>query len=609
MIKNFDIDEKEERLVLERYRELKDERRKYIPRWNDIRDYVSITNEINTEFEDYKSPAEPKDLYINDPTGFICTNQAGDYLAGILWSKNAITIKPSDYIDKVSKGSDLSEFYKKVTEKTLEQINSTDAGFQSILKSYCYDQFSFATSGIGAFRSKEFDNGQSECCLSYKSYGVYNSCIDEGASNKINVIYTCYNWRLNKIVEEFCVTNGFFDNKALDDMPDEIKKAYEAGRFNQKFKLVYGVLPNNFYRMDKRGKLGAKFKGYWFLENSKQIFKVDYYKELPIAICRFIRVNGQVYGESSGSLAISSIKILNHVTGDTIDNIEKRNDAPLGVVSGALVAGNMLNRSAGSVTVFNSQATSGQQAPIFPISQAGDISSVINFLIPQLKKDITNIFKIDQLLDFNTKTQMTATESSYRMSIRGKSINGILSQQKTECIEPIIHRSVSIIQECGLYGVSLENMPERTPEEILRKQMAIKENDFIPDVVAQAMKDNKPWYKIEFNGELERLCNAEIYEAIGRFLQYFSAILNIKPEIAYAINAYEFLELLKSVSNLVNDNLVKTKTEYEQIIAAMEEAKAKQAQMQQALLQSQTGKNIAVMGKDEASANVIRSQY
>ena len=75
------------------------------------------------------------------------------------------------------------------------------------------------------------------------------------------------------------------------------------------------------------------------------------------------------------------------------------------------------------------------------------------------------------------------------------------------------------------------------------------------------------------------------------------------------INAYEFLELLKSVSNLVNDNLVKTKTEYEQIIAAMEKAQAKQAQMQQALLQSQTGKNIAAMGKDEASANVIRSQY
>lgn len=601
---NIDITEKEQNLVIARYKELKSERTKYIPRWKEVQQYVAITNEVNSEFEDTQQPNEQKDIFINDPTAFSSVNQAGDYLAGILWSQNAVTLEPSKYVKEKAQGSDLSQFYKKATEVFLEQMNATDAGFQSILKSYCYEQFSFGTSGIGTFKSKEFENGQSECCLSFKPFGVWNSCIDEGSNNKIDVVFTVYHWRLTQIIEEFCYNEGEFSKELFANMPEEIQRAYENNKFNDKFKLVYGILPNSCFSMGKRGKVGARFKGYWFLENSaKNIFKVDYFNKMPIAMCRAIRVNNQIYGESSGTLAISSIKMLNHIAGNTVDNIEKTTDAPLGVVSGALVAGNVINRSAGSVTTFNSQATANSQQPIFPISQAGDISAVVNFLIPELKKDIINIFKIDQLLDFNNQTQMTATESSYRMSIRGKSINGLLSQEKSEGIEPTCHRAISVILDCGLFGKTLDELPETTPEEIAYKEQVKQQGDYIPDVVADAMKDNKIWYKLKFNGELEKLCNAEVYDSIGRFLQYLQAVLQIKPELIHAINAYEFLELLKSVSNLVNDNLVKNKYEYEELLTKMQEEAQAQAEQQAMLQQSQAMKNLASAGKDGAIAN------
>lgn len=601
---DIDLNEKENKLVTDRFQELKTERNKYIPRWKDVKNLVSITNEVNSEFDDTQQPNEQKDVFINDPTAFICTNQAGDYLAGILWGLNAITLEPSEYIKKKAKGADLSEFYKKATEITLEQMNATDAGFQSILKSYCYEQFSFGTSGIGTFKSKEFENGQSECCLSYKAFGVWNTCIDEGAGNKIDVVYTVYNWRLNQIIEEFCLNDeGNFDEAKFKDMPEEIQKDYEANKFNAKHKIIFAVLPNNHFCMGKRGKNGAKFKGYWFLDNAdKKIFKVDYFNKMPIAMCRAIRVNGQVYGESAGTICLSSIKMLNYVSGSTIDNIDKITDPALGYLSGSLVAGNVINRSAGSATEFNIQALQSGQTPIFPLSQAGDISAVVNFLIPELKKNITNIFKIDQLLDFNNQTEMTATESSYRMSIRGKSINGLLNQQKSEEIEPTVHRSISIIQDCGLYGYKLSELSEETEEDVAFKEQVINDNDFIPEVVEEAMKNNKLWYKLKFNGELEKLCNAEIYEAIGRFMQYLSAILQIKPELVNAINDYEFLELLKSVSNLVNDKLIKSKYQYEELLKAIEQAKQEEAQRQNALMQAQMMKDGATASKDMAQA-------
>ena len=607
----IDITEQEEKLVIERFRELKTERNRYIDRWRDVQDYVAITNEINTEFEDNKQPNEQKDIFINDPTAFISVNQAGDYLAGILWNLNAVTLEPSKYIKDKAQGADLSAFYKKATEVFLEQMNATDAGFQSILKSYCYEQFSYGTSGIGTFKSKEFENGQSECCLSFKPFGVWNSCIDEGSNNKIDVVYTVYHWRLNQIIEEFCYEDGAFSEELMKNLPDEMQRAIEGNKYNQKFKIIFGILPNNSYIMGKRGKKGAKYKGYWFIENSEsKVFKVDYFNKLPIAMCRAIRVNNQVYGESSGTLAISSIKMLNHIAGNTVDNIEKTTDPALGVISGALVAGNVFNRSAGSVTTFNPQAQANGQSPVFPISQVGDISAVVNFLIPELKKDIVNIFKIDQLLDFNNQTQMTATESSYRMSIRGKSINGLLTQEKSETIEPVCHRAISIINECGLFGKTYEEiqeLPEETEEQLAYKQRLIKEGDFIPQIIEEAMKDNKIWYKLKFNGELEKLCNAEVYEAIGRFLQYLSALLQIDPNLIHALNTYDLLELLKSVSNLVNDNLVKNKYDYDDIIKKLEEAQQQQAEQQAMLQQSEVAKNMATAEKGSTEARNIAS--
>lgn len=609
----IDLSEKEEKLVIKLFAELKTERSKYITRWKDVQNYVAISNEINTEFEQSKSENEQKDIFINDATAFTSVYQAGDYLAGILWNSNAVTIEPSKYIKDQIDNAEISDFYKKATKVFLEQMNSTDAGFLSVLKSYCYEQFSYGTSGIGTFKSKEFEKGQSECCLSFKSFGVWNSCIDEGSNNKIDIVYTIYNWRVNQIVEEFCYDEGKFSQEFFDELPEDIKQAAENKEFNKKFKLVFAVMPNDLYLIGKSGKVGAKFKGYWFSDTSEQkIFKVVYFKNMPIAMCRAIRVNNQVYGESSGTLAISSIKMINYIKGNTVDNIEKTTDPALGIISGALVAGNVFNRSAGAINTFNPQAVANGQIPIFPIAQAGDISAVVNFLIPELKKDIVNIFKIDQLLDFNNQTQMTATESAMRMSIRGKSLNGLLSQQKSEEVEPTCHRAISIIADCGLFGKKYSEvmeLPETTDEELALKEKLLNEKDFIPEVVEKAMNDGKQWYTLKFNGELEKLANAELYEAFGKFLQYLSAALQIKPEIIHAINSYELLDFLKSISNLVNDNLIKNKYDYDEIIKTIQEQSKQQAQQQEMLAQSQALKNLAGAQKDDVQAQMIGGNY
>ena len=85
-------------------------------------------------------------------------------------------------------------------------------------------------------------------------------------------------------------------------------------------------------------------------------------------------------------------------------------------------------------------------------------------------------------------------------------------------------------------------------------------------------------------------------------MQYFASVLQMKPEIVNAINEYEFLDLLKDVSNLVNNNLVKTKTEYKQIVDALQQAQAQQAQQQAMLSQGALERDMAGANRDNALA-------
>lgn len=601
--------ETEHQLVIERYKQCKEERTNYIPRWKEVENYMAINSDINSDFQDEKHPTQKKDPYINDPTGFVCVNNAGDYLAGILWSADMVDIEPSDYILEQTNGEKYEDFFKSATTKFRKQMNHSDAGFSTVLRSYCYDQESYATSGIGVFRSKEYDNEQSECCLDFKNYNVQNSCIDEGANNRISVIFTVYNWRLNKIIEEFCYEDNIFKKELFDKLPEEIKKAYEANKFNEKFKLVNGILPNNSYKLNKRGKAGAKYKGYWFLENKTEIFKEDYYRVLPIAFCRAIRVANQIYGESHGTIATSAVKVLNYVTGVTIDNIDKTTDPALGIISGSLLAGHTLNRSANAVNQFNSSAVKDGNA-VFNIAQAGDISGVINWLIPLLKQDINNIFKLDQLLDFNNKTPMSATESSYRMSIRGKSIAGLISQQKTEMLEPVIHRAISIMEDCGIFGKALSDITADTQEELIAAITQAKdEQNYIPDEIAQAMKDGKPWYSIKYHGELEKLSNNELYSALTYFFQFLQFIIQINPQIVNAIDSYKFLSFCKDISNLGNENFVVSETAYKEVLAQIQQAQQQQAEVAQNAQNAQTLNNLASADKSNAEADNMKDIF
>lgn len=590
------MSKKEQRNVQELWSALKANGERYKPVWDDISRYTGISVQPDYMWNNNQSKkSQQLDDFVDDPTSAISVNQAGDYLIGIMWGTgdNVFDIVPSRYVLELADPAELDNWYKFATDQTLYHMNHADAGLHTAFRPYAYDQFSFGTSGIGCFPNNDFTERLSDNALIFRNYGIDNTRIDEGRSGVPDIVGCTYHWKVNRIIGEFASTGGVVDKAKLAKLPRAIQNAYNANNLNDEFDIVCLIFPRADFDPKLKGKRGAKYRGVWFLDQAtdNNIFYEEDFAEKPIAMARQIKVRGEVYGRSSGTLLISSIRAVNFMVGTVIEILEKMSNPSLGMFNNAIFGDSALDTSPNGLTIFNSAGMGNGQSPLFPLYDVGNPEGIIKFLIPYLNDKITTAFKVDALLDFSSAKEMTATESLQRYAIRGKSLSGMLQQQKVECLEPNTKRSISVLAIMGELGV--DPTTDRARAASLTERG--KTNRIIPEAVLEVMRSGRPWYELKWNNELEKLTRTEAVQNLVQILQSIIAIAGVYPDIIQAINWYK---LLKEI----NDNL-----DYNsQIMISEKDFKAKMQAMaeQRALaMQVQAGQAGAQIQKDTASAN------
>lgn len=579
---------------------MKENGERYKPIWDDISKYTGITVEPDYMWHNQGKKDNELDEWIDDPTSAISVNQAGDYLIGIMWGSgtDVFDIIPSRYVLELADQAELENWYKFATDQTLYHMNHGDAGLHTALRPYAYDQMSFGTSGIGCFPNNDFKNRIADNALIFRNYGIDNTRIDEGKSGVPDVVGCNYHWKVNRIIGEFAMTDGQFDQKKFDKLPNSIRKAYEANDMNQEFDIVCLVFPRHDFDPKLKGKRATKYRGVWFMDKEKErdIFFEEDFKEKPIAMARQIKVRGEVYGRSSGTLLISSIRAVNFMVGTVIEILEKMSNPSLGMFNNAIFGDSVLDTSPSGMTIFNSAMAGNKGSPMFPIHDVGDPSGIIQFLIPYLNDKITTSFKVDALLDFNNAKDMTATESLQRYAIRGKSISGMLQQQKVEGLEPTCKRSISVLLDLGELGVNPRDEAERA--EGLRDRG--KPERVIPEAVLDIMAAGRPWFELKFNNEMEKLMRTEAVQNLLQILNAIMAISGVYPDIIEAVNWYK---LLKDINDNLdyNNQILMSEKDFKEKIAAIAEAR-------KAAMQMQAGQAGATMQKDAAQANKTQKE-
>lgn len=584
--------------VYQVYEELRSDWENRRDEWEDISSFVGIT--VDTEYQ-YRTGSfderDDLDEHIDDPTAALSVNQAGDYLVGLMWGTgdNVFKLEPSVYVTELADEAELAPFYKFASEQALYHMNHEDAGLSTSMQPYAYDQMSFGTSGIGCFRNNDFMLGISENALMFPHYGIDNTMIDEGKNGKVEIVFSIYNWRVNRIVGQFATKDGVVDEKLLMKLPEKIRKAYKENNVNIKYKIVFGFMPREDYDPKLKGKRGTRYVGYWFMDEGKtdkRPFKTEDFATKPVAMARAIKVRGEKYGRASGTLLISSIRSVNYLVGLSIETAEKLTNPALGMFNNAIFGDSVLDTSPDGLTIFNQELFGQQGDPAFPLYDVGDPAALIQFVVPYLNEKITTGFKVDALLDFNSAKEMTATESLQRYTIRGQSLSGFLLQQKNEMLVPLVKRALSILMSLGALGIDPLAEPERA--EFVARQRGLPER-VIPEAVMEVINSGKPWYKISFNNELERLTRTQALQDMMQLINSVTVIAALYPDIIMAIDWYRLLVD-------INTNL----SEQNQILLSEEEFRVAieaRAQAIQAQMAAQAGQAQASAEKDMAQAN------
>jgi hypothetical protein len=580
--------------IKKRYNELKSEREKYTSRWEEISKYIGTRVRASTYVNSGEvNKGEDLDKYTEDPTASLSVQQSADYLKGIMWGNgdNAISLLPTDEVLELVDKSAVDGWYEYATKKLLREINHPNSGFNGALSAYFYDMSAFGTAGIGAFPNSRKDKGHDDNVLIFRPYGIDTLCIDEGKNGMPEVVFNTYQWRCNRLVSEFCERNGKFDEKIYAQLPDKVKQAYEHDNLNQTFTIVQAILPRDDYNPRALGKNGCKYVGYWFEESQNEAFFEEDYKDLPIAVARAIKIRGEVYGRASGSMLISSIRCINQAISDCMVAMGKMVNPPIGVLNSAIFGDDVVDTSENGLTVLNAAMLQGQ-APIIPMQDVGDISSLVQWLVPYLNEKVATAFKIDILLDFSAGSDMTATEAMQRYSIRGRSISGMIMQQKMELFDPLLKRCISVCYDKGVLGLD----PIKDAKEIAELMERGINDRTIPDAVIECIRQGKPWYKIKFNNEVDRLGKTEHVDDLMKMVNMASMLMQLNPQMSAAVNWYQLMadvtESLGLQKNIYSEN------EFKKQVAAQAQQQQAMVEAQQGLAQSQINKNNAGAMKD-----------
>lgn len=576
--------------IKKRYQELKSERDKYVSRWEDVAKYVGIRVRPQSNFNQGEAnKSEDLDKLTEDPTACLSVQQSADYLKGIMWGNgiDAISLEPSDDLLGLVAPESVKPWFEYASTQLLRQMNHPNAGLNSALSSYFYDQQAFGTSGVGAFVNSGYGAGYDDNLLLFRPYGIDTLCIDEGKNGLPEIVFNTTQWRVNRLVSEFCDKAEGFDKEAFARLPKKVQDAWNNNNLNTMFTIVQAILPREDYTPNALGKKGCKYVGYWFEESDKEPFYEEDYRDMPIPVARAIKIRGEVYGRAAGTMLISTIKCINQAVSDCMVTMAKMVKPPIGVLSSALFGDDVIDTSENGLTVFNAAQLAGQ-SPIIPMQDVGDPSAIVNWLVPYLNEKVATAFKIDILLDFAQDSNMTATESLQRYSIRGKSIAGMILQQRMELFEPLIRRCVSICMDNKVMGI------DPTDGKAVAQMMELGRKDMvIPDAVVECISEGKPWYKIKFNNEVDKIGKTDKVDDLLKMLNFITALMSVNPDIALAIDWYGLLKDASEAMNLESNIISATK---------FKEEIAKRAEQQAQLAQAQTGQLQAQANRDNATA-------
>lgn len=519
---------------------LADERSSYLEEWQDIADYFRIrrTRAQGSTSDARKRNRSKKSL---NERGIFASRTAG---AGMLSGVSS----PSRPWLKLGTGDDALNEYQSVrlwlddTQKKLYRAFSGSNYYQAKQTSY-RDQADF---GQGPMLIDEDYEDAINCYVS--PAGEYY--ISVNYKGTVDTLYRDLEKTTLQVMQRF-----------RGNVPEEVKRDYDTGRYDTMWKLVHAVEPNIRRIKGQAGPLGMPYQSvYWFEGlsdlNDNSIAEVKGYHECPISSPRWDVQSNDVYGDGCGALALpgnKSLQALEKSKGKIVDKLgEPALQAPSSMKS------ETISHVRGSVSYY--PTSNGNQNPIAPLYITDPQA------LPAIREEgneigdrIDKSYYVDLFLATidSDRRMVTAAEIAERHEEKLIALGPTLERSHYEGLDVDVKRTFAILARNGVL--------RRPPPEM-----------------------NGVPLKIEYVSILATAQRAIGLSGIERFAGFIGNISATSPEVMDKWDKDQTVDEYADMSG-VPASIVRS----DEQVRAMREQRNKQAQQQEQMAQLQQGAEAA----------------
>jgi hypothetical protein len=507
----------------EQAQRLKDERSELDSTFEEITYYVRNNTFVTNGLAEWNQKRTRNEIF--DPTAPWASVQAANGLGSFLtnnsdrWFGLGVMGRP---IQKLAKESRI--WLEMVEDRIYHEYSIPQVGFGSAMSEVYLDLTQLGT----AILFQDWDpKGQH---VRFLPRTINNTWIGENNFRVVDTILS--EWPINKrqLIQWF------------PDFADHPK--VKADDWNTKSTLKQLVFPNSDYDIYKVGQRGNwKFTSVYYSDYYELIFDEGGFNQFPYHCPRWLRIVGEVYGQSMAMQCLPAIQNANQIMEELHISARLANWPPISYDDDSIVM--PMNQThpefyPGSL-IAKIQGTENPQ----PI-HSGTQPQYSHELLQMQQKWITDAFHVSYLLRERKKERQSVLEIQDERSEMLRQMGSSIGRQHQELIGPMVGRTYNLLR-------IHRKIPPPPPE------------------IAEAGLD------VTFTNPAAKAQLGSKAGAMGAFLQDLAVIAQAKPEIWDVIKPIEWAEELANVRD-VSQRVINSKSEWEQIQMAKSQ-QAEQAQM------------------------------
>ena len=520
---------------------------------------------------------------INDSTAARALQAMTSALMGSLWKTGGRTFRLNQpkYLPQNQANK---EYYASLNEVVSKYMETEKAGFELAFQENLDESAAFGTGSVGVFRG-EYANP-----LIFKCWSLQSLRLSQSTDEFVDTLY----FDEKPTVEQLVNTYG------LENVSEGTKKKYNEEKSQlDRVHICIAIEPRTKEDQKDAPEAGNKampFATYHFEVENKHILKESGYTELPSKPSRWYRLANEMYGRSPTMDALPAITQINALKEAFVVGVEKKVEPPLFVMDDGSLGAAAVDTSAGGLSVFNMSGRMTGQSPVGVIFDVGELQSIV-VAIEQLRTEIMQHFLIDKLYDLNNKTRMTLGEAEIRYDIRSDALSSVYSRIFNEQLTPIITRSVNILFEMGILGIT---------EDDEAKRKILEQNGItpivIPPEIQEAIIAGKNLYDIEYISPAAQLLRSSEKAGVNELINGVLALGGAYPEAFEYLDVGEAIEAIRDLGGAPS-KILKARDVAEANIRSKQEAEAAAMQAEKAKAESEAAKNVAGAGKDVVTAS------